>query len=346
MANVTGQSAKEVSDQMTAVWNNFAKGNKDLESFADKMVELGAATASSSDEIATGLEKFASIGETVGLSFDYAAAALATVTAETRQTADTVGTSFKTLFSRMEGLKLGETLDDGTDLNKYSKALETVGVNIKTASGELRSMDNILDDLGNRWKSLDAATQTALAQTVGGARQYTQLIALMNNWDTFKQNLAIEANSAGELGAQADIYAESWEGAKKRVQASLEDIYADIVDDKVFIKMNNGFADTLNVIDDVIEGMGGIKTILIGLTGVFMNMIGSKINPALETLKQNFLILTGQGQKAYQNIANQMNEAIAVNTASISDPAEQQKLANSQQLLVLKTKIQFDSFLN
>jgi len=48
------------------------------------MVALGAATASSSDEIATGLEKFAATADTVGLSFDYAAAALATVTAETR----------------------------------------------------------------------------------------------------------------------------------------------------------------------------------------------------------------------------------------------------------------------
>jgi len=36
---------------MTAVWNNFAKGGENLESFADKMVALGAATASSSDEI-------------------------------------------------------------------------------------------------------------------------------------------------------------------------------------------------------------------------------------------------------------------------------------------------------
>ena len=35
---------------------------------------------------------------TVGLSFDYAAAALATVTATTRQSANVVGNSFKTLF--------------------------------------------------------------------------------------------------------------------------------------------------------------------------------------------------------------------------------------------------------
>ena len=97
LANVTRDSAEAVSDQMTAIWNNFAKGSENLELFADKMTALGATTASSTDEIASGLEKFAGVAETIGLSFDYAAAALTTVTATTRQSADTVGTALKTL---------------------------------------------------------------------------------------------------------------------------------------------------------------------------------------------------------------------------------------------------------
>ena len=120
MANVSRQSAEEVSDQMTAIWNNFYDGSQSLEHYADAMTKLGADTASSSDEIAQGLEKFAAIGNTIGLSFDNAAAALATVTATTRQSADVVGTAFKTIFARIQGLSLGETLDDGTNLNKYS----------------------------------------------------------------------------------------------------------------------------------------------------------------------------------------------------------------------------------
>ena len=136
MANVARESAEVVSDQMTAVWNNFDNGSKSLEYYADVMTALGAATASSTDEIAAGLEKFAAISETVGLSYEYATAALATVTDKTRQSADVVGTAFKTMFARIQGLKLGETLEDGTDLNQYSKALLAVGINIKDANGE------------------------------------------------------------------------------------------------------------------------------------------------------------------------------------------------------------------
>jgi hypothetical protein len=51
MANVTRESAQTVSDQMTAVWNNFYDGSKSMEYYADVMTALGAATASSTDEI-------------------------------------------------------------------------------------------------------------------------------------------------------------------------------------------------------------------------------------------------------------------------------------------------------
>jgi TP901 family phage tail tape measure protein len=151
MANVSRQSAEIVSDQMTAVWNNFYKGGKSLEYYADVMTALGAATASSTQEISDGLEKFAAIADTVGLSYEYAAAALATVTATTRQSADVVGTAFKTLFARIQDLELGKTLDDGTDLGKYSQALNAVGINIKDVNGDMKSMDAILDELGTKW---------------------------------------------------------------------------------------------------------------------------------------------------------------------------------------------------
>jgi TP901 family phage tail tape measure protein len=115
---------------------------------------LGAATASSADEIAGGLEKFSAVADSVGLSYEYAASALATITAETRQSEDVVGTALKTIFARVENLKLGETLEDGTSLGQYSAALEKVGVSIKDSNGGLKTMDEILDNIGARWETL------------------------------------------------------------------------------------------------------------------------------------------------------------------------------------------------
>jgi hypothetical protein len=66
-----------------------------------------------------------------------------------------VGTAFKTLFARLQDLKLGATLEDGTTLGQYTENLAKVGVDIKTASGELKSMDTILEETAKKWKVLD-----------------------------------------------------------------------------------------------------------------------------------------------------------------------------------------------
>lgn len=309
MANVAGTSAQTVSDQMTAVWNNFYDGSKSLEYYSDVMVKLGAATASSTDEISQGVNKFAATAKTVGLSYEYATAALATVTATTRESADTVGNAFKTLFSRIQGLNLGETLDDGTTLNKYSKALQSVGISIKDQGGQLKEMDQILDEMGDKWGTLGEAEKMALAQTVGGARQYTQLMALMENWDYFKENLDVAYNSEGALEEQAKVYEESWAAASKRVEASLQGVYQSLLDDKFFISINNGFANALGGLEAFIEGAGGAKTIITGLASVMIGAFANKIPDALQTAKYNIDLLTKGSDVAYQRIQTQMQEA-------------------------------------
>lgn len=296
LANVTGESAETVSEWMTAIWNNFDNGSKSLEHYADVMTALGAATASSSDEIAGGLEKFAAISKTIGLSYEYAASALATVTAVTRQSEDVVGTAFKTIFGRMEGLELGQTLDDGVSLNKYSEALSAVGVQILDVNGELKSMDTILNDLGSRWDSLSQGQKVALAQVVGGMRQYNQLIALMDNWDYFQENLNTAMGSQGELSRQADIYAESWQAAMNNVKSSAEEMYGKLLDDETIITLIDGFAGFLEIINDAIDGLGGMKGVLFALGAVLTSVFSDKIASSISTIALNFKTMTKGGR--------------------------------------------------
>ena len=347
MANAARESAKEVSDQLTAVWNNFYDGSKSLEYYADVMTALGAATASSTDEISEGLNKFAAIAETVGLSYEYAASALATVTATTRQSADVVGTAFKTLFARLQDLKLGETLDDGTTLGKYSAALNTVGINIKDVNGDMKDMDQILNELGSKWQSLSKEIQVALAQTVAGTRQYTQLVALMDNWDYFQENLGVAKTSEGTLDEQAEIYAESWEAARDRVKASAEAIYDQLLDDKFFIDLSNGFSSLLDSINAFIDGAGGLKTVLISIGSIFLSQVANKIAPALKNLKDNFAVVFSSAEKQAQKLATEMNTSIHEALKKSEDgtgpklsDSSVQALKNAEILNTAKAKLQ------
>ena len=314
MANAAGESASKVSDQLTAIWNNFYDGSKSLEYYADVMTKLGAYTASSTDEISAGVQKFASVANTIGLSYEYATSALATLTAKTRESADTVGNSLKTLFARIQGLTLGETLEDGTDLNKYSKALDKVGISIKDQQGELKDMNTILDEMMNKWDSLSRAEQVALAQTVGGVRQYTQLVNLMENKDYFKELVGVAKKSEGTLQEQADIYAESWEASKKRVQASLEEIYKQLVNDKFFIGLNDTLSDTINLTSKLIDSLGGLPGVLSVVSTLMLKSFGPDIVNNMQRMASNLFIDSG----AAENQAAVMKKAMIQTLQSFS----------------------------
>lgn len=297
LANVTGESAETVSQWMTAVWNNFDDGSKSLEYYADVMTALGAATASSSDEIAQGLEKFAAVADTVGLSYESATAALATITATTRQSADVVGTALKTLFARVQDLDLGKTLEDGTTLGSYSEALNKVGINIKDQSGQLKEMDDIIDEMGTKWKTLDKDQQVALAKNVAGIRQYTQLIALMDNYDFYKQNQDIASGAEGTLEEQAKIYEESWAAASKNVKASLESMYNVLIPTDFIVDFTNGLADVVSGFTDILDAAGGLKTILLLISSVVLSKFQAQIATAMDTGLQKTQALITSTQK-------------------------------------------------
>ena len=336
MSNVTGESASKVSEELTAIWNNFADGSKNLEYYADVITALGANTASSSKEIAQGLSKFAAVADTVGLSYEYATSALATIVATTRQSADVVGTALKTLFARIQDLDLGKTLDDGTTLGKYSSALDAVGIAIKDQHGELRNMDDILDDMGSKWTTLSKDQQVALAQTVAGTRQYTQLVALMDNWDFMKENLMVAKGSEGELQKQADIYAESWKAAKDRVKASMQGIYDDLISDKFFIGLNNTLATALSGLDKFIDAIGGIPGVLglvgIALTTVFKDQFGRVIEDNIQRLRVMSGIATQQANSTRQQAIDAANKFTSQNAGSVAMQMETNALRTQLEL--------------
>lgn len=342
MGNAARESAEEVSQYMTAIWENYADGSESLESYADKITALGAATASSSKEIANGLEKFVAVGDQIGLSYDYATAALTTILAKTRQSEDVVGTALKTIFARIQGFNLGETADDGVTLNKYSSALKAVGVDVLDVNGDMKDMDTILDELASKWGTLGKAQQNALAQTVAGVRQYTQLVALMDNWDFFKDNLKTIEDSEGALQEQQNTYAEGWEAARKRVKASWEGLYDDLIDEQSITKLDNALADVLDTLGGVIDGFGGLYGILTTIGGFVAQKLAKEVPSALNQITSYLSFKTGNAQKTAQDIQAQTAKEMqdqAMNQAGSDDLAATSEIQGLAKVSKMKSDL-------
>ena len=69
-ANVTGQSADVVSEQLTAVWNGYKVQAQEAELYVDNLAAVAATTAADLEELSTGRSKVASAANTMGVDID------------------------------------------------------------------------------------------------------------------------------------------------------------------------------------------------------------------------------------------------------------------------------------
>ena len=217
-------------------------------------------------------------------------------------------------------------------------------------------MDTILNETAAGWDTLSKAQQIAFAQTVGGVRQYTNLIALMDNWDFMQQNLNVARGAKGTLQQQADIYAESWEAAQKRVKAAAEAIYDALLNDKFFINLTKGLATILDGINNIIKSAGGLRGVLLGLSAILSKVFSASMaksisgmaasmsslrsgkteaietknkawNLAAESVKDDGTML---GQARYENIQreSELQQKLINNAHSLSE--EERKIYQSR----------------
>lgn len=345
-ANAAGTNAEEMADYLTAVWNSYKVGSDELERYVDVMAALGAGTATSLEEISTAMEKVASVGEATGVKFEQMSSIIATVSSVTRQSAETVGTAFKTIFARMADLKLdGSVEEDGvtTTLGTVSKQLAQVGVNILDANGELRDMGDVTEELMGKWGTMNKATQQAVAIAIAGKRQYTQLLALMNNQDMYKDAMNMATGAEGTLQEQADTYAKSWEAAQKRVKAAAQGIYDSLINDDFFIGMNDGIAGVLGMIEKLIDSMGGFSGVLSGLGMLAFKVFDKQINESLQKSIQSMYSMSAAGK--YQNdllrqqAVNQVKAVYADRSSGNLNTYEQIDLDIQQKRFDLQTQL-------
>lgn len=345
-ANAAGTNAEEMADYLTAVWNSYKVGSDELERYVDVMAALGAGTATSLEEISTAMEKVASVGEATGVKFEQMSSIIATVSSVTRQSAETVGTAFKTIFARMADLKLdGSVEEDGvtTTLGTVSKQLAQVGVNILDANGELRDMGDVTEELMGKWGTMNKATQQAVAIAIAGKRQYTQLLALMNNQDMYKDAMNMATGAEGTLQEQADTYAKSWEAAQKRVKAAAQGIYDSLINDDFFIGMNDGIAGVLGMIEKLIDSMGGFSGVLSGLGMLAFKVFDKQINESLQKSIQSMYSMSAAGKHQNdllrQQAVNQVKAVYADRSSGNLNTYEQTDLDIQQKRFDLQTQL-------
>ena len=179
MANVTQQDTATASEQITSIMNGYNMTLEETTHAIDILANVAAQGASDMEELATAESKVAATASTLGVSQEQLAAQISTIISVTRQAPESVGNSLRSIYSRLADLEMGETLEDGVDLGQFSGLVESIGVQVLDASGNLRNMGDIIEDLMVKWQDLSSAQQISVGTTLAGRYQLNPFLTLM-----------------------------------------------------------------------------------------------------------------------------------------------------------------------
>jgi hypothetical protein len=189
---------------------------------------------------------------------------------------------------------------------------------------------------------LNNAQKVALAQTVGGVRQYNNLISLMDNYTQFQELVAGASSSTGYLGMQAEEYAESWEAAKNRLTAAWQGIYDQLIDDKFFIKVTDFFAGLVRFIGQIIEGAGGLRGVISLLVMGLSSLDPDKFANNLRQIKDTLLLikdaLTGVQESANIDLKGNFLDIVFTQNA-VTDNTQIMRLLDDEVAMLEKINI-------
>ena len=215
-AKVAGIDAVDAADKLTAAINGYCLSAEDASLVADKFNKVAAVSAADIDELSTAFSKAAAQANQAGIGMDNYLAYIATMVEATREAPENIGTSLKTIMSRMQQVKTSGTTEDGdTDVNKVETALESVGIALRDANGELRDLEEVFAELGPKWNSLDRNTQAYLGTIIAGTRQQSRFITLMQNWDRV---LELSTESQESAGQQALMHAKAMDSVESKAE--------------------------------------------------------------------------------------------------------------------------------
>lgn len=272
-ANVEFTQASEI---ITAVVNSMGlmeqeaeDGRKAAQRVSDVFLIVGDNAATSGQEIGEAMQKAAASAGAFGVSFEWLASAIATVSETTRQEARTIGTAFNTIIARLHQIKQsGYNSDDETKINDIAKALKNIDVALMDQAGEWRDMEDVWMDVANKWSDLDGKTKSYIATTMAGVKQQNVFLAAMNDMSKsleeggrFAELYAKALDSAGTASEKYETWTDSVAAAQERLTIAQEKFYSVLQGDTIK-SWYDTMANLVNVIAEGTEQFGGLNLIL------------------------------------------------------------------------------------
>lgn len=263
-------STSQATDILTSIIKAYNIQASNSIQVTDKINKVSADFAVNSGDLGNGLKVASASMSTMGNSLDQTTALL------------TAGT---TIFQHQSSQVARGLNTIGLNLTKNKAKLEQYGIATTDSNGKLRSTYDILKDLHGVWDKLGETQERAdLGMTLAGKNQYKILSAIMNQWDVAEKSLNESMNAQGETMKQNEVFMDSLQAKINTLKGAFETLV-----------LSGGFGTLAKVILDIttntlslINTLGGLKTILLGVASVVTIINAEKIVTNILKIKDTF----------------------------------------------------------
>ncbi len=282
----------DAANLLTSSMNGLNIESQDTMKFIDKLAKVDIEAATSMQELATAMQYTASSAGLAGVSTDRLIGYIATVSETTRRGAESIGQSFKTIFARMQSVKIGSLTDeDGEDVSNVEKVLRQYNITLRDTKGNFRELDTVFDEINKKWKDLNQAQQSEIATTIAGVRQRENFIVLMERYDRAMQLTTESINSAGTAMETFSIFGNSIESSLNNMENEFQKFSESLMGSN-FIKILYDLGTVILKLLNNEAGQFAIKGLAIASVFALLVKGGSLLGGVIKTLVAQTIILT------------------------------------------------------
>lgn len=315
MSKVGAMEQAEATELLTSTMNGYKMSVEEAMHVVDALSAVDLAAATSVEEIAKAMQKTQNIARTAGVSFEKLVGWIAQVSETTRQAPELIGTSFKSLFSRLENVAAGKDVDEyGESLNDSEKVLKKYGITMRNAEGDFRNMGDVIDEIAQKWDTLQKKEQDQISTAVAGTRQREIFQALMENYSRATELAVVATNSQGQAEEKMSVYTESLTAKMKALKASIDEL----IYDEDIVKFIGFIIDSIKGLIDLINKINSNPIGEMTLSFIAATTAVTGLVKAFNLLKDTNIFIKGIVQAISGITAATTGASVAAGTAQAS----------------------------
>ena len=274
-SKLSGVGSEDMSNYLISIKNGFHLETSAISEVVDALSTLDNKSSTSFSDISEAMQHSSASSNQVGVSWQKLASYISVVSDVTHKSAETIGESYKTIFTRMTSVKAGMVDEDNMGINNVEKVLDRQGIKLRESSGEWRNMGNVISDVAAKWKSMDSVSQSQVSNAMAGTRQAETFLTLMQNWDKEQGYEADTLNSQGSALDRYQTYLQSTDAKLNILKTTLHDVYSAMVNSGEINNVVGIFTGFVGVLALVVKTFGAIPTIA-GVIGVAISLLNAK----------------------------------------------------------------------